>query len=169
MLDELTNVRFCFDPSPSLDDIDLEILAFEEANGCAPDLVVIDNLMNVLAEHDNEFAGMRMVTQALHHIARSTQSAIFVLHHTSEAAGSPHDPPARRDIHGKISQLPELILGMAANSMTGEYKVACLKNRSGPYDATGSTYETLYADFSRMALYESMGEVMAATHVDSWE
>jgi len=160
VLERLDNVRFVFDSAPSLDDIDLEIGAFEEAWGCPPDLIVVDNLMNVLAEHDNEFAGMRMVMQAIHHLSRVTQAAIFVLHHTSEAAGNPHDPPARRDIQGKVSQLPELILGMAANSFTGEYKVACLKNRSGPYDPTGGTYEVLYADFSRMSIHESMGEVI---------
>jgi KaiC/GvpD/RAD55 family RecA-like ATPase len=162
VLDRLDNVRFCFDPSPTLDDIDLEILAFEEVWGCAPDLVVVDNLMNVVAEHDNEFAGMREISKALHHIARSTQSHVMVLHHTTESAGSPLDPPRRRDIQGKVSQLPELILGVALNVGAGEYKVACLKNRSGPHNADGDVWECLYVDLPRMALYESYGDIMQA-------
>jgi KaiC/GvpD/RAD55 family RecA-like ATPase len=168
VLDRLDNVRFVFTPSPTLDDIAYELEAFAEVWGCDPDLIVVDNLMNVVAEHDNEFAGMRELAKALHHLARETRACVMVLHHTSEAAGSPVDPPARRDLHGKVSQLPELILTVALNSMSGEYRVACVKNRSGPFDATGRTYETLYADTSRMALFESYGEMTGTMAVSDW-
>jgi replicative DNA helicase len=161
VLDELDNVRFCFNPSPTLDDIDLEIMAFDETWGRTPELVIVDNLMNVVAEHDNEFAGMREIAKAFHHIARESQASVIVLHHTSEAEGNPSDPPARRAIMGKISQLPELILAVAMNPMNGEYKVACVKNRSGPQDATGRTFHTLYVDPSRMQLFGSWDEAAA--------
>ena len=60
----LNNVRWCFDPSPTLDDIDLETMAFTEMWGCPPDLIVIDSLYNVVAEHLDEYAGMREISRS---------------------------------------------------------------------------------------------------------
>lgn len=162
LLDTLDNVRFCFDPSPTLDDIDLELMAFEEVWGQAPDLVVVDSLYNVVAEHDNEWSGLREISKAFHHISRSTQSHMMVLHHTAEGNGPSTDLPRRRDIQGKVSQLPELIMGVALDTSTGQYKVGPLKNRSGPHDADGNMVEVLYVDLPRMALYESYADAQAA-------
>lgn len=154
----MDNVMFSFDPSPTLDDIDLDVMAFEELWGSPPEVLVIDNLMNVVAEHESEYAGMREISKALHHIARRTEAGIFILHHTSESEGKPNFPASRKAIMGKINQLPEMILTVALDSYSGEYRIACVKNRSGKHDATGENYWTLYADPSRMALFEERQE-----------
>jgi RecA-family ATPase len=86
------------------------VKAYGEKYGEWPHLIIVDNLMNVSALHDNEWTGMRDIMKACHHIARETDSAIFILHHTSEAEGEPTRPPSRRAIQGKVSQLPEMIL-----------------------------------------------------------
>lgn len=73
-LESLKNLQFSFDPSPTLDDIYLSIQAYGEAFGEYPHLIIIDNLMNVAALHDNEWTGMRDIAKAMHHVARQTEA-----------------------------------------------------------------------------------------------
>jgi len=152
-LESLKNLQFSFDPSPTLDDIDLSIQAYGEAFGEYPHLIIIDNLMNVAALHDNEWTGMRDIAKAMHHVARQTEAAVFLLHHTSEGEGRPELPPSRKSIQGKISQLPEMILTVAMDHDTNEYRIACVKNRFAKNSASGANFTVLYADASRMTLY----------------
>jgi RecA-family ATPase len=152
-LASLKHLQFSFDPSPTLDDIDLSIKAYAEAFGEYPQLLIIDNLLNIAALHDNEWTGMRDIAKAMHHVARETEAAVFLLHHTSEGEGRPELPPSRKSIQGKISQLPEMILTVALDHDTSEYRIACVKNRFAKNSASGSNYTILYADASRMTLY----------------
>lgn len=164
-VDRLDNVRFLFNPSPTMDDIELEMLAFTEMWGEPPHLTIIDNLMNVVAETDNEFAGMRAIMSSLHHLARVTESGVWVLHHVSEAEGRPNKPAPRRAVMGKVNQLPEMILTVATEPMASQFHVACVKNRSGPHDATGDTFYTVPVDFDRMTIYVDQ---QAKVRADAW-
>jgi KaiC/GvpD/RAD55 family RecA-like ATPase len=148
----LRHIEFSFDPSPTLDDIQLMIQAYGEKYGQYPHLLIIDNLMNVAALHDNEWTGMRDIMKACHHLARETEASVFVLHHTSEAEGEPTRPPARRAIQGKVSQLPEQILTVAMDPESAELRVACVKNRFAKHSAGGDQWISLRVDASRMLL-----------------
>ncbi len=154
-LSSVKNLEFAFDPSPTLDDIQLIIQSYGEKYGLFPELIIIDNLMNVAALHDNEWTGMRDIMKACHHIARETEAAVFVLHHTSEAEGDPYKPPARKAIQGKVSQLPEMIITVAMEPERSEFRIACVKNRFAKNSAMGNEWVTLYSDASRMKLFES--------------
>ena len=154
-LSSVKNLEFAFDPSPTLDDIQLMIQAYGEKYGLFPELIIIDNLMNVAALHDNDLTGMRDIMKACHHIARETEAAVFVLHHTSEAEGDPYRPPARKAIQGKVSQLPEMIITVAMEPERSEFRIACVKNRFAKNSALGNEWVTLYSDASRMKLFES--------------
>lgn len=147
---KLSHIKWVFDSSPSLDDIELEIRAYVELYGIAPELIVIDNLMNVAAETDNEWAGLRSIMMELHDMARKTEACVLVLHHVSEQSeyGNPTNPPARRSIHGKVSQLPALILTLGYDPNYATLKVAPVKNRFGPHTADASNYATLYVNYS---------------------
>jgi len=57
-LEKIQHIQWVFDSNPSLDDIEMEIKAYVELYGIAPQLIVVDNLMNVAAETDNEWAGV---------------------------------------------------------------------------------------------------------------
>ena len=146
---KLDHIKWVFDSSPSLDDIEMEIKAYVELYGIAPELIVIDNLMNVAAETDNEWAGLRAIMMELHDMARKTEACVLVLHHVSEQSeyGNPKNPPARRAIHGKVSQLPALILTLGYDPGTAELKIAAVKNRFGPHTADASDYCTLYVNY----------------------
>ena len=163
-LSTLKHLRFDFDPSPTLDDIQLSIQAYGEAFGEYPHLLIIDNLLNIAALHDNEWTGMRDIAKAMHHIARETDAAVFMLHHTTEAEGRPELPPSRKSIQGKISQLPEMILTVAMDHETSEYRIACVKNRFAKNSAAGTDYTVLFADASRMTLYNDRASVHVAQY-----
>jgi hypothetical protein len=147
--DKLKHIKWVFDSSPSLDDIELEIRSYVELYGEAPELIIIDNLMNVAAETDNEWAGLRAIMMELHDMARKTEACVLVLHHVSEQSeyGSPTKPPARRAIHGKVSQLPALILTLGYDPYNAELNIAAVKNRFGPHTADASDYAILNVNY----------------------
>ena len=148
-LGKMSNIQWVFDSSPSLDDIELEIKAYIELYGIAPELIVIDNLMNVAAESDNEWAGLRAIMMELHDMARKTEACVIVLHHTSEASeyGSAIMPPPRRSLHGKVSQLPSLILTLGYDPADAILRVSAVKNRFGPHTADASQWASLFVNY----------------------
>lgn len=156
VLAELTegfdNLRFCFDPSPTLDDIDLEVKAFTEVWGAPPEVIMVDNLLNVIADDGDEFRGMRTTMAELHDLARKTGACVIVLHHVTGDYDGDSNPPPRRSLMGKVSQLPELILTL---SNTGDaLGIACVKNRTGQADATGRRAIWFGLDAERMSLID---------------
>jgi len=164
-LESIKHLQFDFSPSPTLDEIDLSIRAYAEAYGEYPHMIIVDNAMNVVSLHNDEWAGLREIAKAMHHIARETDAAVMLLHHTTENEGRPDLPPARKAIQGKIAQLPEMIITVALVPSTGEFRVACVKNRFAANSADGSNYVTLWADASRMTLYSDRSSQFIA---QSW-
>ena len=154
--EKMSNIQWVFDSSPSLDDIETEIKAYIELYGAAPELIVIDNLMNVAAETDNEWAGLRAIMMDLHDMARQTEACVLVLHHVSEQSeyGQGMQPPPRRAVHGKVSQLPALMLTMGYDPYNKELLVAAVKNRFGPHAADGSMFVGLKVDYLNCQITE---------------
>lgn len=165
-LSNMQNIQWVFDSSPSLDDIEMEIKAYIELYGIAPELIVIDNLMNVAAETDNEWAGLRAIMMELHDMARKTEACVLVLHHVSEQSeyGSPTMPPPRRAIHGKVSQLPAIILTLGYDPSQGMLRVAAVKNRFGPHYADASRWATLFTNFGACQIGDSDAQGRSYLH-----
>jgi replicative DNA helicase len=155
--DQVKNIQWVFDSSPSLDDIEMEIKAYIELYGIPPELIVIDNLMNVAAESDNEWAGLRQIMVELHDMARQTEACVMVLHHVSEQSeyGSTTEPPHRRSIHGKVSQLPAMILTLGYEPIQSLLRVAAVKNRFGKHTADGKDYVSLFVNYGSCQIYDS--------------
>lgn len=148
-----SHIKWVFDPSPDIDTIELEILAYGEVYGMAPALVVIDNLMNCVSVTGEEWSGIRAIMSELHHVARKTGACVLALTHMSEQRDYEADKPApRRAILGKASQLPSMILSIAMNPEYGQLKVAAVKNRFGEHSADGTKYATLLIDPSRVQI-----------------
>jgi hypothetical protein len=142
-----------FDPSPDIDAIELEILAYGEVYGMAPALIVVDNLMNCISVAGEEWSGIRAIMSELHHVARKTGACVLALTHMSEAGtGDPKFPAPRRAILGKASQLPSMILSIAMDPEYGQFRVAAVKNRFGEHSADASQYATLLIDPSRVQI-----------------
>lgn len=134
-LNKASHIVWCFDSAPSLNDIDEEVRAFEELWGTPPTLIIVDNLMDISTDGGEEFSSMRAIMKELKYLARATNAAIVVLHHTSEAVtGTPCQP--RSAIQGKVAQLPALICTLGITG--GVMGVAVVKNRYGRANAEGT-------------------------------
>jgi len=130
------HIYWSFDSSPSLSDIDDEVTALEETLGESPALIVIDNLMDVNMDGGEEFGAMRSALKELKYLARDTNAAVVVLHHTKEGySGTPCQP--RSSVQGMVNQLPALIL--TVGQQDGMLGVASVKNRYGKADPSGNS------------------------------
>ena len=151
-LSAVNNIKFVYEDSPTYDDVELEIAAFAEVFGM-PEIIVIDNLMNVVGEQEGEWASMRDTARVIHRLTRITKAAVFVLHHMSDDRTDPSTPAPRKSMQGKVGQLPKAILSLALSG--NELRVAPVKLRWGPGDASGQTWATLYVDPSRNRVFNS--------------
>ena len=135
------------------EDLDMEVSAFEELWGCPPTLIVVDNLMDIANDGGEEFAGMRSTIKELKYLARDTNAALLVLHHTKEGyEGSPCQP--RSSVQGLVNQIPAMVLTIG-QQMQGQDVYLCVapvKNRYGKADHTGATYISLSFDPASMYL-----------------
>lgn len=135
-------VRFDFSSSPDMTEIAMYGDAFREVYGQYPALTVVDIAMNVEHEGVAEQNYWRLFP-ALKEIASEQNTAMLVVHHTSENAKFDFCPP-KSSIMGKANQLPELIVTQVLRNDQMWYSV--VKNRNGPSDDTGNTYFTLPVD-----------------------
>lgn len=133
-LSGLDHVRWSFDPAPSLDEIDLEMEAFNEVYGDYPVLMVVDILTNVSYYEDSDHGSDARILQYLHASARTSGAAVVVVHHCTEAV--PENPcPPRYAIINKQAKLPVCILTVAVQG--NSFFVAPVKNRHGYQDPSG--------------------------------
>lgn len=146
-------IRFEYDDTdPSIDDIANGLTAFMEVWGEAPQVIVLDNLMNMSTDGD-EWQGLRSAVKQLHYIARKSKACVLVLHHTSEQDGSIVGcAPPRSAIQGKVSQLPALILTIA--NRDGELLVGVVKNRHGPDDVKATQPVRMIVDFATCQVHD---------------
>ena len=142
--------------NPTLEHIELTIEAFREAQGEDPHLVIIDNAGDVSFDSGDEFGSLRTLMRELRWFARDTSAAFVVLHHTREGEGNPAPPQAA--LHGKISQVPALVLTLTATAEPGFMGVAPVKNRYGKAFPGGTDPVWLRFDPANMQL-EDLQEV----------
>lgn len=140
-------IEFCFDPDPTMETIRDEIFAWVEMYDNYPKVMIVDNLMDVVSDNDNEYAGYKEILLVLKRLARETGAAIFVLHHMSESNNASDHPPPRKSLMGKAAQTPENI--MSVDLEGDQFRVSVVKARSGESDKTGRKFVTLVADPAR--------------------
>ena len=131
------HVKWCFNPSPTIDDLYTNLHAFHEVHGDYPKMTVIDILMDI-DDGSGEVSQNYWTTMAdLKVLAREVKTALVVAHHTSESAKD-SAPPPRSAIMGKANQLPILIVTLWGDSENGTLDMAIVKNRNGPQDPTAA-------------------------------
>jgi predicted ATP-dependent serine protease len=138
MLKEMDHVRWSFKSSPTLEHMWMEAEAFRELKGEYPHHTVIDIMMDIDYEGAGEQNYWALMAE-LKDMAREQETAITIVHHTSEGAKA-GSPPPRSAIMGKANQLPTLILTLWGDAHAGTLDVATVKNRFGPQDAMGRKY-----------------------------
>lgn len=158
LLAETNSIRFVYEDSPTYSDLELEIAAYAEVFGQFPEIIIIDNLMNLVGEQENEWSSMRDSARVVHRLTRITKAALFCLHHMADDRTDPTTPAPRSKLQGKIGQLPKAILSLALAD--NELRIAGVKNRWGSSDASGATYVTLYVDASRNRIHNSKYDLL---------
>jgi KaiC/GvpD/RAD55 family RecA-like ATPase len=139
---KLNNLSWSFEDDLSYENINEEVMAFVELWGCYPDFIIVDNLTDVEGQSEDEWATQRRALKALVQLARHTDSATLVLHHTSE--DEKEDPcPGRRAIMGKCNQKPAMIWTTADHG--GRRPIARVKDRYNKgADKSGRTAQWFY-------------------------
>lgn len=142
-LSDASHIRWSFDSSPSLKDIEEEIEAFEELFGEPPHLIVVDILYKVDHVEDSEHTSINRVVSYLDFLARESGACVLIIHHTSERTRGT-GTQGRSDILQQVARLPVLMLTLAYRN--GILSISPVKNRHGTDDFTGQTSLQLWAD-----------------------
>ena len=142
-----SKVDFCFDSAPGVGDIGDELDAYVTLYGRYPEVIVIDNLMDVYTDGEAEHVGMKSVLKDAKELARESGAAVFVLHHMTEAVGDPSTPSPRSALQGKVAQTPGLVLSLAVEGSI--FKAAVVKNRFGKHSPAALDYVSLRTDPAR--------------------
>lgn len=159
-LADLNHIQTDF-KAESLEELQLQLDAFIERYGVPPEIMVVDNLGNMTSGYDDEWSTLKALTLELDIMARKYEMLVIAAHHTRDEPST--EPLPRSAILGKISQYPRLIISVAYNQFTGEYKLAAVKNSSGPQDQMASEPLVFDANLGNMQITEvSSGPVMFA-------
>ena len=157
---ESLNIRMVFEDSPSYDDVVMEVAAYHEVFGAFPRIIVIDNMLNLQGQSEDEWSSHRDHAKVIHKLTRITRAAVFVLAHMGEDKVDPSAAPQpRTKLQGKVSHLPKVILSLAFDGQV--LKIAAVKNRFGPADASGHRYVQLWCDPARNQFFNSQAEFLA--------
>lgn len=144
-LEDLDWVRWNFSPSPSLEELEEEMEAFEELWGEYPHLVVVDILMKM--DYVEEGGGTdEAIIRYLDKLAREINSCIVIACHTSENDPGTNGSPtqSKKSFLNKITKMPCLALTCATDG--DNFYLAPVKNRDGWADHTGESYFTFMVD-----------------------
>ena len=158
-LEGLNHIQLSYGTPITWQAIDEELTAFIEVHDAYPQVIVIDNLMDC-EDAESDYTAQMAAMSNLTELARTTGATVIILHHATDkswdAKTDPWSPPSRSEIKGGLSEKPELSLSVALDPTTLEFKVAVIKQRSGPSDPTGRNYASLrcYPDVTRFGRLE---------------
>lgn len=155
VLSELGFIQTDF-KAESLDDVCLQLEAYVERYGIPPEVLVIDNLGNMTSGLEDEWGALKALTLELDIMARKYEMLVICAHHTKDEPTT--EPLPRSAILGKLSQYPRLILSVAYNPYSADFKVAAVKNSSGPTDPTAANPLCFSANLSHMQIVEAVAD-----------
>ncbi|MFI5840524.1 AAA family ATPase [Catenuloplanes sp. NPDC051500] len=142
-------IQFSFGSPITWRAVDEELEAYVELHNRFPTSIFFDNLMDFEGA-ESDYTEQMAVMQNATELARNTGSTVWLMHHASdkswEAKTDPWNPPSRQEIKGGLSEKPELSLTVALDPNDLSFRVACVKQRSGPCDPSARSYAILWAE-----------------------
>ncbi|QJD51859.1 DnaB-like dsDNA helicase [Mycobacterium phage AN9] len=147
-LDEIP-IRFNYKASPSLDEIENALAAYDALYEDFPALIVVDNITNVRTgsgDGDDPFSGLESLMDYLHEMARETGSCVIGLHHVTGPYNDGDKAIPLGGIKGQIGRVPEMVLTLHRESDgfgPDSLNVSTVKNRGGKSDPSGNDYAAL--------------------------
>lgn len=153
-------VRFSYNTSPTLTHIEYQIRAYEELYGDFPELIVVDNALDVQMDfEDDQSQSLDALMAWLHDMARTTGSCVIVLHHVTGPFNDADKPIPLSGVKGQIGRVPELILTLHKQSQGYSSDqllcVSTVKNRGQRADPSGQTYAELSFNGQQMAIVDA--------------
>lgn len=141
-------ITFAFTSPVTQYSIENELNAYIELWDAYPEVIVVDNLKDMDGA-ESEYVGQMEAMAALTEIARATGAMVIVMHHASDkswdAKDKPYAPPSRAEVKNGLSENPELSLSVALEPMRNRFRIAVIKQRSGPCDPTARSWVELHA------------------------
>ncbi|MFB6830495.1 AAA family ATPase [Streptomyces hydrogenans] len=141
-----------FEDAPSYEFIVKRVEAFFYEWAVMPELIVIDNLINIKNSKSDEVEHDVDAIFFLKTLARKTQAAVVVLHHLTGEHESGDTWPGQSAFKGKIAKYVALALTLSRDA-AGTVWCHVVKNRSGEADPTGKRVKFPFeTDLSRARL-----------------
>lgn len=143
------NMTFSYGSPITWHGIEAELEAYAELHNQFPEVIVIDNLMD-MEGCESAYEAQVAAMQDIHTLKTEIGSTIFVLHHATDKSRSgkgvdPGKPSARWDIKNGLTEKPESILTVALDPVDLRFRVAPVKSRTGFQDESGETSAILQA------------------------
>lgn len=151
-------IRFSYNPTPTLPHIQNQVLAYEELYGDFPELIVIDNALDVALDEElgETSQSLDQLMAWLHDMARTTEACVIVLHHVTGPYNDADKPIPLSGVKGQIGRVPELILTLHKAEdpygIADELRVSTVKNRGQKANPSGESYAALMFDGGRMKI-----------------
>lgn len=148
-------IRFSYEASPTLDHIERQMLAYEELYGDFPELVVIDNVLDVVLDYEEDSASRDSLMAWLHELARNTGACVVALHHVTGPFNDSDKPIPLSGVKGQIGRVPEVVLTLhkeVYEGMTDTLHVSTVKNRGNKADASGNSFVSLDFNGDKMLI-----------------
>jgi hypothetical protein len=140
------HVHYSFD-SYTTADIRDDVLAYQVVHGAAPELIVVDTLMNIAGAGDDSLGRQQKAMEEFHALAQLTGANVMVLHHVQGAYNAGDRPVPLNGIVNQVSQLPSTILTLYAKD--NDVFVCPVKNRTGRADPSAQLQVRLHFDKER--------------------
>ncbi|MCZ0973145.1 AAA family ATPase [Streptomyces albulus] len=152
-------IRFNYNASPSLDDLENSVDCYDEVYGEYPALIVVDNITNVRGTGDGNdsdpFKGLESLMDYLNTMARETGAHVSGLHHVTGPFNDADKPIPMSGVKGQISRVPAMILTLFKQEEEFGDALLCVstvKNRGGKSDPSGQKYVELIFNDEMLAI-----------------
>lgn len=155
-LTALSRLRFDFNSSISLHDIENTVTAYAHLYGRYPTAIVVDNLRDVTSDEISEgYLVQDNILAYLKDLARHTRACVIVLAHVTGEYENGDSPIPLGGLRGKIGKIPQLVLTLyREENLLGseDMGVAIVKNRGGRASSAGRYTVALDCDLSTMTI-----------------
>lgn len=145
---QLSHIQWCFQASPTYEDIEAELTGYVAVHGHMPDLIILDNIRDVYAEtvgDGGEHQRHSATVDYFHELARVTNSAVVLLHHLTGVYEDSTLAPPLSALLGKIGKQARLVLNLFQPE-EGTLGAVVAKNSNGRAFPGASEYLTMTWD-----------------------
>ncbi len=153
--------RFNFSAKPTPKEIEMHLLCYLEVFGCAPHLIVVDNITNVdtgaVGDAESYTFSLEGLCEYLSEMARETMAHVLGLHHVTGPHSDGLTPIPLSGVKGQVHRVPALVITLhkEIDGMNSRIIHASpVKNREGFEDSSGNTFASFRLNRSNLRLEE---------------